>query len=206
MDVVSWFGKKKPPGKPPVPAPPRQTFGVAYTANIVKHLKPKKTYRFVHKRKGIFVGRYMEQLLDADGDILLRVVVDTSIGSGAEHLANAKMYSNEGVKLQPDIAEKLLKASLVQSYLTEYQLFCLPVHAAAGHMEEAFEKNPDGSLAEINPLPKFNTLAGIIQSAINALIISLRCVEPLVKKKPGRLSVSKRRKQIGRQLQKVAAL
>lgn len=90
-------------------------------------------------------------------------------------------------------------------YLLEYQLFCLPVHATAGHIEEVLIKTPEGKVTEINPLPTFELILGVIDSAVNALLISLECVEPLAKKKSGHASVKSRRKQILKQLHSVSS-
>ena len=109
---MTWWHKKKPP-KAPEKAP-RTFSGVAYTTGIVERLTPEKSYRFIHRRKKTFVARYLGRKEDDDGDTVLHVLIDTSVGSGAEHLANAVIY-RDNQKLQPNEAEKWVKAKFIQS-------------------------------------------------------------------------------------------
>ncbi len=95
-------------------------------------------------------------------------------------------------------------AGLTDIYLIEYPLFCQPVHATADHLDAAFVKTNDGKVSELNPLPRFRLVVGCLHSAMNALLIALECVEPLAKKKRGYATIKTRRKQILKQLHKVA--
>ena len=78
-----------------------------------KRLSRKNAERFyliTHTRKGQFTA----ELLDEGGD-MLRVAIDTSPGSGQEHLAYVKIRDEYGEKTTPAITEKLLLKSLITS-------------------------------------------------------------------------------------------
>lgn len=76
-----------------------------------KKLIRKRLYDFEHKRKGKFVGEFMQY---GEGG-LLQVRIDTSIGSGSEWIAHAKMQNDKGEKLQPDWSIKILRPELIKS-------------------------------------------------------------------------------------------
>ncbi len=81
---------------------------------MVKKVKfPKKieqVYLITHARKGKFTAQLLEE-----HDGMLRVAVDTSLGSGQERLANVKIRDEDGEKTTPAITEKLLLKSLITS-------------------------------------------------------------------------------------------
>lgn len=103
--VISWFRKRK---KRQVRVPGQ---GPAQGAAVdLGKLQRGVVYTFEHKRKGKFSGEF----LDYSGG-LVRVRINTSIGSGNEWLAHAKIIRADGQKLQPDWSEKLIRSELIKS-------------------------------------------------------------------------------------------
>lgn len=77
---------------------------------IVKKYNLRERYRFDHARKGKFTATVLEV-----DDTYVRVLIDTSPGSGQEYLANTFLRDKDGKKVTPPTTEKLLKHEFIRA-------------------------------------------------------------------------------------------
>lgn len=91
------------------------------TTDQIDHLKSGHWYRFDHRRKGAFFGRFVSTVgnyEDPTDPLLLAVQLWTEDGSGQERYANCFEIGADGVKRRPKFSSKLIRSSLLNGIMT----------------------------------------------------------------------------------------
>ena len=87
----------------------------------LEHLKSGSWYRFLHKRKGAFYGRYAGRVGNYDDPtdpLLLEVDIWTEDGSGQERYAHSFLINEDGAKHRPVLSRSRIRPSLLDGILT----------------------------------------------------------------------------------------